>query len=382
MRLGHRHVQLRRGLLGIARRVLDHEAFLAAVRAGALAIKVAFARGDGQDLQTEIAPDAVLQVNHVIALLELREINVQRRARGLRVRRFEPARTLHLVTPEYFRVGHDDQFGFLVNKSATERAQMHQEPGIAIKSVIFPDFLEPLPLAVVVAKNMDGKALTRPPVKLREKFATLRFGNLRLGSTRTKRTEGVEGRECKCGVRNAERGIRERKDSGCARLSVSFILRTRQLHRLFIFRGRNLKRIRRFKYTQGGHSLFCQLLLKFLPGNEKRIVLGNLLGIFIAHARRFFPVRKSERWSRAADNPAASPAPVELLPAALFQDPQLTARWQRNRRNLVPRNLRHAGRNDAVIPVHRRKIPIAPATGWSSDKRPKCRRARRFRPSA
>ena len=60
---------------------------------------------DGQNFQAEISPDAVLQMHDVVAFLQFREINVQRRTRGLRVRRFEPARTLDFVTAKNLRVG-------------------------------------------------------------------------------------------------------------------------------------------------------------------------------------------------------------------------------------------------------------------------------------
>ena len=63
-------------------------------------------------------------MNDVVALLQVGEINVQRRARRLRVRRFEPARPLHLVAPKDFRVGDDDQLGLVAEKAAGQRAEM------------------------------------------------------------------------------------------------------------------------------------------------------------------------------------------------------------------------------------------------------------------
>ena len=55
-----------------------------------------------------------------------------------------------------------------------------------------PDFLKPLPLAVVVAENVDGVILPQPAVKLLEKFAPLRLGNLRFRRAFGQRTEGVQ----------------------------------------------------------------------------------------------------------------------------------------------------------------------------------------------
>ena len=58
-----------------------------------------------------------------------------------------------------------------------------------------PDFLEPLPFAVVVAKDVDGVILPQPAVELLEKFAPLRLGNLRFRRALGQRTEGVQAAE-------------------------------------------------------------------------------------------------------------------------------------------------------------------------------------------
>jgi hypothetical protein len=55
-----------------------------------------------------------------------------------------------------------------------------------------PNLLKPLALAVIVAKNVDGVVLPQPAVKLLEKFAPLRLGDLRFGRAIGQRTEGVE----------------------------------------------------------------------------------------------------------------------------------------------------------------------------------------------
>ena len=52
--------------------------------------------------------------------------------------------------------------------------------------------VKPLPLAVVVAEDMNRIVLAQPAVKLVEKFAALRLGNLRVGRAFAERTKGVE----------------------------------------------------------------------------------------------------------------------------------------------------------------------------------------------
>ena len=79
-----------------------------------------------------------------IAFFQIGEINVQRGTRGLRVRRFQPARTLDFVAAKNFRVGDDDQFRLVTNKSARERAEMNLQAAVssAIETVIRSRFPE------------------------------------------------------------------------------------------------------------------------------------------------------------------------------------------------------------------------------------------------
>ena len=102
---------------------------------------------DGQNFQTEITPDAMLQMHDVIAFLQFGEINVQRGARGLRVRRFEPARTLDFVTAKNFRIGHDHQFGFVANETARQRADVQCE------RVGWPPSAQPNPYSFQISSN-------------------------------------------------------------------------------------------------------------------------------------------------------------------------------------------------------------------------------------
>ena len=62
-------------------------------------------------------------MNDQIAFLQIREINVQRGTRRERVRRLEPARALDFVAPENLRVGDDDQFRLVAEKTTGERAR-------------------------------------------------------------------------------------------------------------------------------------------------------------------------------------------------------------------------------------------------------------------
>ncbi len=55
-----------------------------------------------------------------------------------------------------------------------------------------PNFLKPLSFAVIVAKDVDGVILPQPAVKLLEKFAPLRLGDLRFRRALRQRTEGVQ----------------------------------------------------------------------------------------------------------------------------------------------------------------------------------------------
>ena len=79
---------------------------------------------DRHGFQTEITPDAVLQMHDKIAVFQIREINVERGAGGLRVRRFLAARTLDFVASEDFRIGDDDEFRLVTNETASERADL------------------------------------------------------------------------------------------------------------------------------------------------------------------------------------------------------------------------------------------------------------------
>ena len=199
-----------------------------------------------QDLQPDIPPNPVLQVNDIVALLQLGEINVQGRTRRLRVRRLEAARPLHLVTPEDLGVGDDDQPGLVAEEAAGQSAEVSAKSegrspkaesrslrlrfarielwSLRVRSflhqpVFLPNLGEALPLAVVVAEDVDRVALAQPAVQLGEELAPLRLGHLRLRGALRQRTESLQAlevRSAECGVRNAARprgiqSLRERE---------------------------------------------------------------------------------------------------------------------------------------------------------------------------
>ena len=160
----------------------------------------------GQAFESEIFSDAVLQMHHEVAFFQLGKIDVESRTGGESMGRFEPARTLDFVSAENFGIRDHHQSRLVGNESAGEGADVqsrrirsnlfgsHGRDARATKDFL-PNFLEALLLAVVVAKNVDGVFLAEPAVKLGEKFATLRFGNLRIERAFSERTIGVETRE-------------------------------------------------------------------------------------------------------------------------------------------------------------------------------------------
>src|SRR5205085_9175627 len=141
-----------RRLIQAVRRVLDYEAFLSVWRIGDLLLERLLSTACGGHLQAEIAANPVLQMDHVIALLQIGEINIQQRTRSLRVARFQPARTLHFVAPKDFSIRHNHQTSRLRDKPAAERPDRCQNlltRRIILETVLAANFLESLPLALV-----------------------------------------------------------------------------------------------------------------------------------------------------------------------------------------------------------------------------------------
>src|SRR6185437_6690357 len=141
--------------------------------------------------QTQITTDAMLQMHDEIAVVQVGEINVECRARGLCMGRFLSAWSLDFVTAKNFRICDDDQFRFVANKAAGEGTDLNLgcgvvsvsrlvEPQVRLygETMFFPDFFKALAFAVVVAENMNGVILSQPAMDLGEEFTALRFGDL------------------------------------------------------------------------------------------------------------------------------------------------------------------------------------------------------------
>ena len=77
VRLGHRHIELRRRLRRVAGRIFYDQAFLPRVGCRRGPLGRLGPRAQRQHLQAGVPPNAVLQMNHIIPLLQVRKINVQ-----------------------------------------------------------------------------------------------------------------------------------------------------------------------------------------------------------------------------------------------------------------------------------------------------------------
>lgn len=249
MRFADRHVKLRRFIGRIGRRVLDDEAFC--FRGSA----AAGGSGPGRDreiFEAEKFSDAVLQVNDQVALLQIRKINVEGGARGQRMGRFQSARALNLVAAKNLGVGRDDQFQFVADEAARQRAEVNFEAILRGEPVFLPNFLEALALAVVVAENVEGEALPQPAMQLNEKFAPLRLGDLRV--------EGALGQRAECFERGkAQIGRVRRGDFRTA-----------------------------FGDTNGSDVAPEGICQNVIPGDEERIVSRNLRRIVFGAKRERF----------------------------------------------------------------------------------------------
>jgi len=138
-----------------------------------------------------------------ITVVQVGEINVERGAGGLGVRRLLASRTLDFIAAENFCIGHDDNLGVVADKTASEGTDLDLGRGVGFVSRLFepqarryteffPDFLKALAFAVVVAENMNGIILSQPAVDLGKKFTALRFGDLRFRRAFAQRTKSVE----------------------------------------------------------------------------------------------------------------------------------------------------------------------------------------------
>ena len=82
----NRHVKLWRRLIQPARRVFDDQAFLTVGWILVRAFREPGAAAKRKDLQSQVTADPMLQMDHIVSVLQVREIDVQRGSGGLRVR--------------------------------------------------------------------------------------------------------------------------------------------------------------------------------------------------------------------------------------------------------------------------------------------------------
>src|ERR1043165_3793093 len=134
-------------------------------------------------------------MNDIIALLQISEIDVEQRTRGLRMFGLETARPLNLVAAKYFGIGQYDQTGTVRNKSTAQCAELRYQPigrRKILEAVFFADFFEPLPFAFVIADHLHRITLPRPTMKLCEKLTTLRLRDLWIGRLLDDRPIGIQ----------------------------------------------------------------------------------------------------------------------------------------------------------------------------------------------
>src|ERR1051325_4167636 len=133
------------------------------------------------------------------------------------MRRFEASRPLDFVSAKNLGIRHNHDFGFFAEETASEGAKMSLQAlafglpwsagnlrvdGIldgfrvrVFEAVFAPDLAESLALAVVVAEELNGIALSEPAVELVEEFPALSLGNLRFRGSLGQRPECVKGCE-------------------------------------------------------------------------------------------------------------------------------------------------------------------------------------------
>src|ERR1022692_448397 len=149
------------------------------------------------------------------------------------------------------------------------------------QSVLHPNLREPLPLAVVVAEDVNGVALPQPAVKLIKKFAPLHPGNLWIGHTFPERTIRVERTEnWSAGFRpgalvvraGGSRRVGDRRP--CCRVWISAFRRLGPAKA-------GTPNLVHFIQLQLRHPTRRNFAAKLFPRDEKWIAGWNLLRVFI-----------------------------------------------------------------------------------------------------
>jgi hypothetical protein len=108
---------------------------------------------------------------------------------------------LDAIAPENLRVGNDNKFGFITEKSPGQGADVNYEWRLvngcmrlatSRYSQFTIHFLESLPFAFIIAEDVNGIIPARPSVELIKELAPLRFGNLRVRRAFAERTIRVQ----------------------------------------------------------------------------------------------------------------------------------------------------------------------------------------------
>src|SRR5579862_4305274 len=106
--------------------------------------------------------------------------------------RLQPSRPLRLISSKDFRIRHDGELGLLAKKSSRQRADMYLHRARISQPVFPPNFLKTLPLAVVVAKQVQRCSLPQPAMQLAEKLLALRLGDVRFRSPVANRSKNFQ----------------------------------------------------------------------------------------------------------------------------------------------------------------------------------------------
>jgi hypothetical protein len=198
MGLADRYVELGGRLIRIGGGILDDQTLR--VRCGCRAVfrtvRLAASPSCRKRLQAEITTDAMLQVDHVIALLQVGKVDLQCRTRRLGVRRFQAPGSRNAIAPKHLGVGDHHPPCVLADEPAAQGTQPGAEfgrrrPGGALRGrhrgwpailmvrdlrfpharspgsrsshpVVGPHLAEPLALAFIVAEDFHRQSLSQP----------------------------------------------------------------------------------------------------------------------------------------------------------------------------------------------------------------------------
>ena len=208
------------------------------------------------------------------------------------------------------------------------------------ESHFLPNFFKPLPFAVIVAENVNRPALPEPAMQLVEEFTALRLGDLRIGRAFAERAKGIQTFK----LRKAEGG-------GWNGSADSNALR--ELDR------------RQVTPAQFGE--------KVRPGNEKRIVWGNLLRIFIGPGSKLFRFAEQKngvRWQVIEQRSQIRLGffiPQSALRRPHFlQNSQLATGWQDDGGGFLARNFVKGSkwrRDSSSLPKNSNRTGHGPVSG-------------------